>query len=81
MTLRDQLTDLLLASRCTVPGCDCELTRLAMILDMSPGWPPHAVAVLDELIDREAVAVLLGQLMDTHAAMAMVRRGEVEAEA
>lgn len=82
--LRDHLTAKLLAGPSAPNACaclTCETFRLAAILDMLEGWPPHARAVFEELIDVGRVAKHLQNATDIAVAIEMVQDGCVRARA
>jgi len=80
MSLRKKLTDDLLVPRS--PETGLEIIRLAAVLDMVSGWPPHAQVIFDQLVDRQHVAEHLQNAMDVNAAIEAMRCGwEIEAKA
>jgi len=80
VNLRKKLTDDLLVPRSPEKGL--EVIRLAAILDMVAGWPPHAQVIFDQLVDRDRAAKHLQNLMDVNAVCECMRRGwEIEAKA
>ena len=80
MNLRKKLTADLLIPRS--PETGLEVIRLAAILDMVSGWPPHTQVIFDQLIDRQHVAEHLQNAIDVNAACELLRSGwEIEAKA